>query len=63
MKYRVVKFPSKSVNEKHTQRGSLLCVENDFKLLRGTTNPHTAYLNAPIDCEIYVDRAEGFEAP
>ena len=23
----------------------------------------TAYLNAPIDCEIYVDQAEGFEAP
>jgi len=22
-----------------------------------------AYLNAPIDCEIYMDRAEGFEAP
>ena len=34
MKHRVVKFPSKSVNEKHTQRGNLLCVENDFKLLR-----------------------------
>ena len=23
----------------------------------------TAYLNAPIDCEIYMDQAEGFEVP
>ena len=23
----------------------------------------TAYLNAPIDCEVYVDQAEGFEVP
>ena len=23
----------------------------------------TAYLNAPIDCEIYMDQAEGFETP
>ena len=23
----------------------------------------TAYLNAPIDCEIYVEQAEGFETP
>ena len=22
-----------------------------------------AYLNAPIDCEIYIDQAEGFEVP
>ena len=21
----------------------------------------TAYLNAPVDCELYVDQAEGFE--
>ena len=23
----------------------------------------TVYLNAPIDCEIYIDQAEGFQAP
>ena len=23
----------------------------------------TAYLNSPIDCEIYMDQAEGFEVP
>ena len=23
----------------------------------------TAYLNAPIDCEIYLEQAEGFETP
>jgi len=39
MKHGVVKFPSKSVNEKHTQTGSLLCDEDDFMLLRRNTNP------------------------
>jgi len=39
MKHRVVKFPSKSVNEKHTQTASLLCDEDDFMLLRRNTNP------------------------
>ena len=37
-KHRVVKFPSKSVNEKHTQTGNLLCGEDDFMLL-----PHNTY--------------------
>ena len=23
----------------------------------------TAYLNAPIDCEIYLEQAEGYEVP
>ena len=39
MKHRVVKFRSKSVNTKHTQTGSLLCDEDDFMLLRRSTNP------------------------
>ena len=30
---------SKSVNEKHTQTGSLLGDEDDFMLLRSNTNP------------------------
>ena len=38
IKHRVVKFPSESVNEKHTQTGSLLCDEDDFVLLRRNTN-------------------------
>ena len=44
MKHRVVKFPSKSVNEKHTQTetGSLLCDEDDFMLLRRNSNPDMA---------------------
>ena len=36
--HRVVKFPLKSVNEKHTQTGNLLCDEDDFMLL-----PHNTY--------------------
>ena len=39
MKLRVVKFPSKKVNGKHTQTGSMSCDEDDFMLLRCGTYP------------------------
>ena len=40
MKHRVLKFPSNSVNKKHTQAGSLSCDEEDFMLLRCNTYPN-----------------------
>ena len=42
---------------------ALLQIAAQHDLILHQMDVKTAYLNAPIDCEIYMDQAEGFETP
>jgi len=42
---------------------ALLQIAAQHNLILHQMDVKTTYLNAPIDCEIYMDQAEGFEAP
>ena len=42
---------------------ALLQIAAQHDLILHQMDVKRAYLNAPIDCEIYMDQGEGFEAP
>lgn len=42
---------------------SLMQIAAQHDLILQQIDVKTAYLNAPIDCEIYMEQAEGFEVP